>query len=48
MLTFSEFVNFAENYNKKSVESFTKTSLAKFAVWFFKQPTGTIPGDVPH
>ena len=26
----------------------TKSSLAKFDVYFFKQFTGTIPGDVPH
>ena len=26
----------------------TKTSLAKFDVYFFKQLTGTIPGDVPN
>ena len=27
---------------------FTKTSLAKFDVYIFKQRTRTIPGDVPH
>ena len=26
----------------------TRTSLAKFDVYFFKHFTGTIPGDVPH
>ena len=26
----------------------TKTSMAKFDVYFFRQLTGTIPGDVPH
>ena len=29
-------------------KNFTKTSLAKFDVYFFKHFTGTIPGDVPH
>ena len=32
---------------KKEVSN-TKTSLAKFDVYFFRQLTGTIPGDVPH
>ena len=27
---------------------FTKTSLAKFDIYFFKQLTGTIHSDVPH
>ena len=31
------------NYTYKSTK---KTSLAKFDVDFFKQPTGTVPGDV--
>ena len=29
-------------------KNFTKTSLAKFDVYFFKHFTGTIPGDGPH
>ena len=34
--------------NEKDYLISTKTSLAKFDVYFFKHFTGTIPGDVPH
>ena len=34
--------------NIKVRKNFTKTSLAKFDVYAFKQLTGTIPGNVSH
>ena len=34
--------------NEKDYLIFTKTSLAKFDVYVFKQLTGTIPGNVSH
>ena len=41
-------LNFYNLYIIKQEVLNTKTSLAKFDVYFFKQLTGTIPGDVPH
>ena len=46
--TISDFTN-RKGFSILQIFSiFTKTSLAKFDVYFFKHFTGTIPGDVPH